>query len=170
MTRARYSKRGGTRRSTDWQLGVIATGFTTVPANSKVLLTSFLSATLLLFSPSTIVRTRGLITWASDQVGAAESPMGAFGVSFVNEVAAALGVTALPGPGLDQLFDGWFVHQHLQHRFEGTGQGPVYNQIVIDSKAMRKFESDEALVVMVENTSAVGALLAVSLRFLIKAG
>ena len=42
---------------------------------------------------------------------------------------------------------------------------------MIDSKAMRKFESDEGLVFMIENASSTNGFDAMlQLRFLVKAG
>ena len=94
-------------------------------------------------------------------------------MALINETARALGVTAIPGPGTDSLYDGWFVHQFVMQkliRASGVGftEGQVYE---IDSKAMRKFEGDEGLVFMVENNSPTdGFDIIVGLRILIKAG
>ncbi len=169
--------RAGPKRLTDWSLGVLSTGFVAIAAQTKVLLVSFSSAALAVDAPATIIHTRGIIAIASDQIVATEDQVGAFGIAFVNETARALGVTAIPGPGTDSLYDGWFVHQQFaQHFMFAAGTERAFDargatQYVIDSKAMRKFESDEGMVVMLENTDANdGFLASVSLRFLIKAG
>ena len=164
----------GVKRATDWQLATLSSGYVTVAANSKVLIASIGSSALAGISPATIVRTRGMLSVASDQSAAPEAQIGGFGVGFVNEVARALGVTALPGPVNEALWDGWFVHQFFQQRFEELSQvgfdttGAI--QYVIDSKAMRKFESDEGLVFMVENNATTGFQVALQLRLLVKAG
>ena len=163
------------RRATDWQLAVLSVGRTGVPAGTKVLIASIGSAALSAIAPGTIVRTRGIITIDSDQQAASEDQVGGFGVGLVNEVARALGVTALPGPSTDALWDGWFVHQFIQERFlfvSGVGVAPnAGRRYIIDSKAMRKFESDEGLIIMAENSSSTNGMnIGVSLRFLVKAG
>ena len=40
----------------------------------------------------------------------------------------------------------------------------------IDSKAMRRIEGDEGLIIMVENTGGFGFNIALGARFLLKAG
>ena len=161
------------RRQTDWALGVSSIGDTAVAAGTKVLISSFPAATLTNFAPGTIVRTRGIISVLTDQIATSELILGAFGVAFVNETARALGVSAIPGPHTDPLFDGWFVHQYIMDRLllaDATGQ-IVGVRFIIDSKAMRKFDSDTGLVVMVENGNAsFGFNISVGLRFLVKAG
>ena len=157
------------KRQTDWRLSLVSVGFTTVATSTKSLLASLSAATLGVIAPSTVVRTRGMITVTSDQGAAIEDQIGSFGMAFVNEVARALGVTALPGPTTDVLFDGWFVHQFFQQAGI-RADDPVGRTYVIDSKAMRKFDSDLGLVFMCENTGAHGLNIAVQLRMLIKAG
>ena len=168
-------KGGGLKRSTDWSLGIIPVGGTVVPAASKLVVGTFTSATLATLVPATVIRVRGMMNVYSDQVAATEHQVGAMGFGFVNEVAATLGITGLPGPSTDALWDGWFVHQFITQRFhfaDNTGLLPYMGtQYVIDSKAMRKFESDEALVVVVENTSLTqGFEVQLGCRILTKAG
>ncbi len=155
---ARVGRRGsfvrGPRRLTDWAFGVQATGYTTVAAGSKVLLASIASTALLPIAPATVIRTRGYISVASDQSAGIEDVIGAFGMAFVNETARALGVTAIPGPASESLFDGWFVHQLFEFKHISNTSSPQSMGFEIDSKAMRKFDSDLGLVFMVENNSA----------------
>jgi len=164
------------KRQTDWGLSIESVAPITVAPATKVLLATFAPLVLSLFAPSTIVRTRGYLTVVSDQRAVIESQIGGFGVAFVNSVAAALGVTGLPGPTSDDLFDGWFVHKTFgQQMLSGTDvafqQTMASDSYEIDSKAMRKFDSDMALVVMVENSHATQAFeVLTSLRFLVKAG
>ncbi len=167
--------RSGKVRQTDWVLAVATTSVVNVPAASKVLLVSFPSATLATLAPSTLIRTRGIFSISSDQQAAGEQQLGAVGFGFVNEVARALGVTGLPGPFTDDLWGGWFYHQYIAQRFgfaSGVGfEADFAPRTVIDSKAMRKFESDEGLVFMVENGHAThGFDIQLHARMLIKAG
>jgi len=165
----------GPRRQTDWALSAISVDSVNVPAASKVRLAFFLPAALSVSAPATLIRTRGVFHITSD-VQVSERQLGAFGIAFVNEVAGALGVTAIPGPATDALFDGWFEHQYIMQRqlLTGTGanlESDAGKQYVIDSKAMRKYDTDSSLVVMVENIHASHAFdITFGIRFLVKAG
>ena len=164
------------KRATDWAIGANSTGGITVPAASKVLLIGFSAATLAPQAPATIVRTRGVLTIFSDQGAAAENQIGAFGIALVNDTARALGPTAIPGPSSVSLWDGWFVFQEFHQNFTfgsavGTQQGGAGMSYVLDSKAMRKFEGDQGLVVMIENGHAThGLAVMFGFRMLVKAG
>ena len=175
MTRSRVHSvvRRGSKRLVDWELGIFSTGFTAVAEGSKVLVASFSAAALDPVAPATIVRTRLRISVESNQVIASEDQLGAFGLSFQNEVARALGVTGLAGPVTDFNFD-WFVYQPICQRttfVDGTGFRRIDTEYEIDSKAMRKFSGGSALVIMAENISSTDAFrIAVEGRILIKAG
>ncbi len=151
------------------------TGYSLVAPASKVLLVLVPSGMLEADSPGTIVRTRGLLSIATDQVAGTEDQVGAFGIGLVNDVAGALGITALPGPATDCQWAGWFVWQAFLQEFrfgDATGFAPGAGiQYEIDSKAMRKFGSDQSLVMMIENTDAAASLrVALAVRILVKAG
>ena len=163
------------RRQTDWALSVSTVALVNVPAASKVLASSFDASVLRDIAPATVIRTRGELLIITDNFGATEVQLGAFGIAFVNNVARTLGVTAIPGPGTDALFDGWFVHQFIQQKsvlLSGVGfESRSATRYVIDSKAMRKFDADLGLAIMIENQHASqGFDFALGLRFLIKAG
>ena len=126
-------------------------------------------------APATIVRTRGQLGVGAAIRSSTQAQFGAFGICFVSEVARALGVTAIPGPATDALWDGWFVHQFFTQLLSVTtdvGISPdFFTQYVIDSKAMRKFDGDATgLVIMLENTGANAFDTSLGLRFLLKAG
>jgi len=125
-------------------------------------------------SPATIVRTRLELSIKPTTTASDTNMVGAFGVAFVNTVAATLGITALPGPAAECAWGGWFVWQPIVTSFQVTTdvgfQGQIDRKYTIDSKAMRKFESDQALVMMIENNTAVAWLFAVAGRLLVKAG
>jgi len=167
---------GRSRRQTDWAITVQTLAYVTIAAASKVLLTSFDAASLRGIAPATIIRTRGVLSIRPGAASTNQEQLGAFGVAFVNETAGALGVTAIPGPGTNGTFDGWFVHQYYAgNSFDVGGGGVEYLPIAafgfdIDSKAMRKFTEDVNLVVMAENLGSADHRLAIHLRFLVKAG
>ncbi len=161
------------KRQVEWQLTFGQTAVANVPASSKIILIVFPSTTIETIAPATVVRIRALVGIQSDQISATENYAGVLGFAFVNDVAGALGVTGLPGPSTDAGF-GWFVWQAMQGSFtflDATGiVGNGRQTYEIDSKAMRKFGSDEALVMMVENTNAVGFDIQIEGRILVKSG
>ncbi len=119
------------------------TAETNLPAASS-LLSSSLNAAALALRPFTIVRTRGMLWTASDQVAGPEDAFGAFGYAVVSDQASAIGVTAIPTPITDagsSLFFSWTpwmaaIEQATAVGFDAT---PGFVQH-FDSKAMRKVE------------------------------
>ena len=93
-------------------------GDTTVAAGATVLVSTF-SAGALALRPFTILRTHMLLTIRSDQTGADETLIGSYGELVVTEVAAAVGVTAVPDPsGISGDPEAaWYVWQALATRF-----------------------------------------------------
>ncbi len=92
-------------------------------------------------------------------------------MGLVSDQAFAAGAVSIPGPWSDPDWGGWFVWIPWSFRFEfvsGTGiQMPGSVQIPIDSKAMRKVQPNETLVVMLESQSAA-VTVAASFRMLVK--
>ncbi len=148
-------------------------GIVTVVA-SAVQLVSSLSAGALLLRPFTVLRTRMLIAWDSDQSTANEDPQGDYGKIVVSENAAAAGAASIPDPSsVDGDPDAdWFVHQPVQSRFSlKTAVGFESNagvQWTIDSKAKRKVGADDDIVSMVSETGGHGAFLYTRGRMLIQ--
>jgi len=152
-------------------------GDTSLPASSKILV-STLSAGALLLRPFTILRTHKLLVYRSDQAVATEFQTGSYGQIVVTEAAAAIGVTAVPDPsGIsgDPEAD-WFVWQAVVNNFfidvngtDGIGvDGSLGNQYVIDSKAMRKVGPDDNLISVFAQESAVGSIMSTNGRMLIQ--
>ena len=140
------------RRSTAWSSSADVSAETSVGANS-VLLDQVLTPTV---TEQTITRVRGLLTIRSDQVIATEAQLGAFGMAVVEEPAATAGVSAVPTPITDAASEAWFLWQAIGqtlHVADATGmiQGVQY---VLESKAMRKVNSEQRVVVVFENSSA----------------
>ena len=168
---ARRHTRGFTRpapRTKMWIGG--GAGPSTLAASSKTLI-STLGVAALALRPFTVLRSRYEVMFESDQEGASERPEGAFGEAVVNDVAAALGITALPGP-LNEIPYDWFIWQGMIHRFQfitGTGtNNPGGTHYVIDSKAMRKVGTEDNMAQIFEMRAAVGGTITIEGRNLIQ--
>ncbi len=141
---------------------------------AAVILVSTLSAGALALRPFTILRTRQLITWETDQESADEQPMGAYGKIVVTSDAASIGATAIPDP--DTISGNpdadWFVHQSLYESFEtlsGAGfQSGMATQYVVDSHSMRKVGPNDDIASIVSEAGAFGAVLTTQGRMLIQ--
>jgi len=148
-------------------------GLTTLTANS-VQLISTLSAGALLLRPFTILRTRMLVTFESDQEAASERPFCSFGHIVVTDQASAAGAASIPDPDSiagDPDAD-WYVHQSMYHSFRLLGAAdadlaPFENQYVIDSKAMRKVGPNQDVAAMT-SMNAFGAFLTTQGRQLVQ--
>jgi len=161
------------KRQTDWMIAVRTTGPVAIASGAKVVIGQATPALLVGLTPSTIVRTRGILEFHTDNLAATESQSGCLGVGIVNEQAQTVGVTALPGPETDPLWEGWFVLQPFRsHTSINTAVGfdaPGGRMLDVDSKAMRKLDSSDGLVIMVENNSGSFAFdIQLYLRFLLK--
>ncbi len=147
-------------------------GRTTIVGGAKTLVSS-LNAAALLLRPFTILRTRMLISWTTDQEAADEGPFGVYGEIVVTEQAAAIGVTAIPDPSdqVDPDAD-WFVYQPVWTQFVTTAGGGISlsspNNWTVDSKAMRKVGPDDQQLGMFSEDSGVGGFLTTYGRFLLQ--
>ncbi len=90
----------------------------------------------------------------SDQQIATETQIAAFGLCVVSDQALAIGITAVPTPVTDLGSDLWFVHQMTFNDFTfasaasyQSSAGRIYE---IDSKAMRKVNDDQDIVLVFE--------------------
>jgi len=159
------------KRLTRWlDLQPVAVAFT---AGGGTVLFSLTTEELAL-RPFTVVRTRLLVSILSDQLAASERQVGAIGLAVVSDQAAAIGVTAVPTPITDLESDLWFVHQLLYSDTtfaSGIGFTDTSSEVYpIDSKAMRKVEDGEDIVVVGELSAAVsqGFALVAGGRMLVK--
>jgi len=162
-----FAVRGrGARRQTLWLGGSLTT--TTVATGTSVLVT-VLNAAALLLRPFTVIRSRGLLMWESDQSAAGERPVGAVGEIVVTDVATGVGVAAVPTPVTDDESD-WFWYQTLMMTLlvAPTGTGPGQIQYAVDSKAMRKVDTGDDVAMVVQNSSGVGAILTSYIKLLVK--
>ena len=169
MARNHRSFRGGPRRATDWSASTPQSDFVAVVAATAVLLEMFIP----IVGGETVICTHGIFGWLSDQVSVDEDQMGAFGICVVTAQAVSVGITAIPHPATDAAWGGWLLHTFFQSKLEvlsAVGIRPdIMHNMVLDSKAMRKVDEDERLVVVVENTdTGFGIRVGHSERFLSK--
>jgi len=131
-----------------------------------------LSATGLALRPFTIVRTRLKYMVVSDQAAAIETQVGAIGAAVVSTQASAIGVTAVPTPITDMESDLWFVHEiFMAQESNLTDRSKVGISGEIDSKAMRKVEDGEDVIIVAEFSAAAstgGLVLTLGGRMLLK--
>jgi len=158
----------GTRRKTEWFGRTIVTAPISLAANSVILDSTFSTAEAAK-RPLTVVRVRGLLYVTSDQQVARETGNGAIGMAVVSDQALAIGVTALPLPLTDASSDKfllWMPFSWGQHASAGT---PIGFEFPFDSKAMRKVQDGEALVMVVQNaSSSFGIDYQIMFRILVK--
>ena len=133
-----------------------------------------LNAAALALRPFTVVWTRFLLGIESDQISADERQIGGFGCAVVSDQALAIGVTAVPTPITDIGSDLWFVHQLLYSSFgfiTGVGfEGQMQTMYEVDSKAMRKVDIGQDLVIVGEFASGIseGFTMVAGGRMLVK--
>ena len=171
MARRHHSMTKGARRATSW--GFIVPTQTAIVAGGGVILNALDTAGLAK-RPFTIIRSHLHIRLASDQLGADEVQFAAVGMCVVSEQASAIGVTVVPTPNTDAASDLWLLHQYISNDFTfvtGTGfdaDGGTFMNV--DSKAARKINDDQDLLVVAELVTGIsnGLLLTVAGRFLIK--
>ena len=145
--------------------------FVMLGASSGALLASYNAAALSL-RLFTILRTRLVIHFSSDQTGAREFGQSVYAEQVVTEVATTAGVgsvpTAITEPNADYL-----VYQPMMQRFDfitGTGARSLIGEgsaWTVDSKAMRKVDIGDDLAITLENGSAFGSEIAIEGRQLI---
>ena len=174
MARRHLRVARGPKRDTAWLF--IDPSNTTLAAAGGTLVAS-LNASALALRPFTVVRTHLIAFLHSDQVAATEVYGAGLGMSVVSDQASAIGVTAIPTPITDLGSDLFYVHKLMVGEFtlgdgtgfiESTGDG---QQFAIDSKAMRKVNDDQDLVLTLESMVAftgAGSLCVTAGRFLIK--
>ncbi len=134
------------KRLTTW-VGSADTGGSVIAAGTKVILQS--NATL---GDTTIVRVRGMLDPRPNVFSQDIDVVGAFGMGIVSDQAFAAGVASVPGPFTDPDFD-WFVWMGFSWRSEFTTDiGRLIGSVpqVIDSKAMRKVNQNQTVVIVAE--------------------
>ncbi len=178
MANLRRTHRGGTFlrggksvRETMW-IGITEASNVIAAANTAIV-SSSLSAAALALRPFTVVRTRGVLHLISDQLAATEFQGVVFALAVVSDQARAIGVTAVPTGVVDRGSDLFFVYEELINTIDfGDATGFQSSAGIFkdfDSKAMRKVNDDQDIVVTKETYSIGGGVSFTSAgRMLIK--
>ena len=141
---------------------------TTLVATGGTIIFS-LNAEALALRPFTIVRTRFLLHVRSDQSGAIENQAGALGLAVVSDEATAVGVTAVPTPISELGSDLWFAVMLYMAAGSAVNEGRVGSGFELDSRAMRKVEVGQDIVVVLEQaTPSSGQIVVTGGRMLVK--
>ena len=171
MARSRGSFRGrsAARRKTGWEEG----------PGTQTLLTINSSTTNILGLGQTsqqdgitVVRIRGVVELALTLATAVgDGFAGAIGIGKVSGPAFAIGATAVPMP-IDEIeWEGWMWHQFFSiHATKSTPTEKAPTVIEIDSKAMRKFDSQETMFCAIQavETGTAELLARLGTRMLLK--
>ena len=148
--------------------GVSSTAFTTVAANSAVLVGSFVLNNTGI--DETILRTVGTLAIRSDQLSATENQIGAMGIALVTDAAHAAGVASLPDPITEIADDGWLLYVPFVNNFTFITAAGFDNNIMrldFDSKAKRVVsEGQRAAIVIANGDAANGFQFALVMRLL----
>ena len=161
----RNFRRSGPRPNRGWSYTNFA-AFSTIGAGLKVLLGSFTPS-----NPGvdlTLLRCIGGLSIASDQAGAVETQLGAFGMVLVTDLALAAGAASIPGPFTDGEDDGWFCHQSFQQEGDASVTSSLPRWYPFDTKGKRIMEGiGISIAIMVENGHATNGLtIAAQVRLL----
>ena len=144
----------------------------TIGAASTASLVSSLNAAGLALRPFTIVRTHLTAWFGSDQVAASEVWGAAIAFAVVSESASAAGAALVPTPITEKDSDLFFLYHEEYGQFAVTtavGTSEPGRGAQIDSKAMRKVNNDEDIVLVEETPALVSSCeIITSGRMLIK--
>ncbi len=171
VVRRRQAMGRSARRETSWlDIEPVAVNFS---AAGSAAITHVMTAAELAKRPFTVVRTHLSLHIGTDQNVGKEEQVGAVGLCVVADQAAAIGVTAVPTPFVDMASDLWFLHKALIADFI-FGSTASFNadsgqSVYADSKAMRKVNDDQQIIVVGEAASiSDGFNLTILGRMLIK--
>ena len=163
------------RRKTHWVGGqTTPTTAESVGAAASVIALSFDTRTVGSepSAPFTIVRIRGQFVAYSDQVAQDEDPFGAIGCMVINGEAFDAGVASIPTPYTESFDNNWFWHSYWSAPVAVSGANSIdiyRDNIIIDSKAMRKVEFGDVWVMLIENKSSAHAMAyTLNMRMLVK--
>ena len=111
----------------------------------------------------TVVRTRGeLLLLLRSTSGGNTGFHGAFGIGLITDEAAAAGAASVPGPIANEDWDGWLYHRYFSLATAAAMGDTVSSaddipnavsavlRLEVDSKAMRKFDTGNTMVAMLE--------------------
>ena len=151
---------GKQRRETVW-IGSTETS-TAIAGGGVATLLLVLNAAALALRPFTVVRSRGIAHFATDQTTATESQSLAFGDCVVSDQASAIGVTAVPTPVTDDGSDLWLLYERMRGNIlvatnvSIAAPGGLFMKF--DSKAMRKVDIGQDLITVVESAASTSGM------------
>jgi len=164
MPRQRNFKKSPSNKS--W--AGLQTNDITIAGSTKVLLGSFVLSNAGI--DETMLRTVGTLGISPDQSATSEVQIGALGLIVVTDRAAAVGITAIPGPITDIDDDGWFLYIPIVQAFragDSTGNTPDWaTQYHFDSKAKRIVSDGQQIAMVIENATAFGMKASIVMRTL----
>ena len=160
----RTSSPRSSKRKSSWQIGPqtgVDGALQSVVASSATIATGIITITA---DGGTLVRTRGdLNIFLSVASGAADGYHGAFGIAMISLAAATAGVASIPTPITEESWDGWLYHRYFSifpgetiaaataaQQADQVNATSAALHIEVDSKAMRKEETDMALYASLE--------------------
>jgi len=158
MAHRRFTRsrgRQGARRETSWL--PIPFGSDGIAAGAAI--THVLTTAEKAKRPFTVLRTHIELSISSDQIVASEDVFNGLGVCVVSDQAVSVGATAVPTPIADLGSDLWFVIQPMFSELiflDATGMFLSGTRYTIDSKAMRKVNEDQDIVIVMENSASLG--------------
>ena len=148
-----FPHRSSPRRKTEWFAGVGGTTPNAVTTSGVQILGSGIITG---FGEETLVRVRGLLDIVLKTAGATgDGFFGAVGIGLVSSAAFLGGVSTVPTPITELGWDGWLWHSFFSvHGDQVAGEsarGSGHYRVEVDSKAMRKVETDMTLYGIIES-------------------
>ena len=156
------------RRRTGWEEGP---GTLTATAFSSSSVAILGNGQEFLADGGTIVRIRGAIELVLSSVGSVlDGYDGAIGIGIVSTPAFAIGVTAMPTPITEIGWEGWMYHRFFSIHASDAALDIESLKIELDTKAMRKVNTEEVVFAAIEVVETGAAVMTVRLgsRMLLK--
>ena len=162
----------GPRRKTAWSLGPGGTGAGPISASGSAFVGAGLVPTI---EGGTWVRLRGeLLLSLVSAVNPLDGFRGAFGIGVVSLPAFVAGIASVPTPITEADDENWIYHRFFT-LFTGDGTegnffGPSFDRIEVDTKAMRRVDTDRVFYSVIEVVEVGAAVMDVSFnsRMLVK--
>ena len=164
MARSRGFSRAPRRSSgvaRDWGLGPGESVITSIMGTGSTILGSGITPGE---SELTVMRTRGLLELGilGQATANGDGFFGAVGIGVFSLPAFTAGVTSMPTPVTEAAWNGWFWHQFIAlHDWDVGVESQVSIQYEVDSKAMRKFDTQMVLAAVIEVTEIGAATMGV---------
>ncbi len=148
MVHPQQFRRSGSRRQSVWLQFLPAQTIMTATGGTIIF---SLNAAALALRPFTVVRSHWELQLQSDQAAAIERQLIGFGTVIVSDEASTAGVASIPTPVTEAGSDLWFLHRFVfadeSNLTDRTRSG---TRMTIDSKAMRKCDIGQDLLVVAE--------------------